>query len=61
MTNKIEKFETLLRIPEAKMEGGKRLKNINNNDRPTISIITVVLNGDKYLEEALKSLHQQKI
>ena len=26
MTNKIEKFETLLRIPEAKMEGGKRLK-----------------------------------
>ena len=60
MTNKIEKFETLLRIPEAKMEGGKRLKNINNNDRPTISIITVVLNGDKYLEEALKSLHQQK-
>jgi len=44
-------------------EGGLRTKNIfknNKNDAPLISIITVVLNGEKYLEESILSLHGQK-
>jgi len=44
-------------------EGGLRTKNIfknTKNDAPLISIITVVLNGEKYLEESILSLHGQK-
>jgi glycosyltransferase involved in cell wall biosynthesis len=60
MKNNIEKFKTVFSIPNAIIEGGKRLKNNNNLNQPTLSIITVVLNGEKYLEESFKSLHQQK-
>ena len=56
MKNNIEKFNTIFSIPNAIIEGGTRLK-IN---QPTLSIITVILNGEKYLEESFKSLHQQK-
>ena len=59
MKNNSEKFITKFKLTNAKIEGGKRLKN-NNERKPTISIITVVLNGGKYLEDALKSLYQQK-
>jgi glycosyltransferase involved in cell wall biosynthesis len=60
MKNNIKKFETVFSIPNAIIEGGTRLKNNNNFNQPTLSIITVVLNGEKYLEESFKSLHQQK-
>ena len=49
----IEKFTTKLRLESAKFEGGKRLEN-DNKKHPTVSIITVVLNGGKYLEDLLK-------
>jgi glycosyltransferase involved in cell wall biosynthesis len=60
MKNNIKKFETVFSIPNAIIEGGTRLKNNNNFNQPILSIITVVLNGEKYLEESFKSLHQQK-
>jgi glycosyltransferase involved in cell wall biosynthesis len=60
MKNNIKKFKTVFSIPNAIIEGGTRLKNNNNFNQPTLSIITVVLNGEKYLEESFKSLHQQK-
>jgi glycosyltransferase involved in cell wall biosynthesis len=60
MKNSIKKFKTVFSIPNAIIEGGTRLKNNNNFNQPTLSIITVVLNGEKYLEESFKSLHQQK-
>ncbi len=60
MKNNIEKFKTIFSMPNAIIEGGTRLKNNNNLNQPTLSIITVVLNGEKYLEESFKSLHQQK-
>ena len=60
MKNNIEKFNTIFSIPNAIIEGGTRLKNNNNFNQPTLSIITVILNGEKYLEESFKSLHQQK-
>ena len=61
MKNNIEKFNTIFSIPNAILEGGKRLKNNKNNFyQPTLSIITVVLNGDKYLDETFKSLHKQQ-
>ena len=60
MKNSIKKFKTVFSIPNAIIEGGTRLKNNNNFNQPILSIITVVLNGEKYLEESFKSLHQQK-
>lgn len=60
MKNNIKKFKTVFSIPNAIIEGGTRLKNNNNFNQPILSIITVVLNGEKYLEESFKSLHQQK-
>ncbi len=44
------------------IKGGLREKNIfkeNNIDQPLISIITPVLNNEKYLQECLNSLHNQ--
>ena len=43
-------------------EGGLRIKNIIKTDikeEPLITIITVTLNSEKYLEECLESLHSQ--
>ena len=39
-------------------EGGLRLKG-NNNKHPLFSIITVVFNGEKYLEQTIKSVINQ--
>ena len=65
MENKLNKnFESILTLKDNLQEGGLRTKNIlkkTNSDNPLISIITVVLNGDKYLEECIKSLQNQKI
>lgn len=45
-----------------KLKGGLRTKgNIksNSNSEPLISVITVVLNGEKYLEKAILSINRQ--
>ena len=57
-----ENFETIERLPSVIEEGGLRLKNISKNsqiNKPLITIITAVLNNEKYLEESLLSLHNQ--
>ena len=56
-------FESIDIIENIKKQGGLRTKGIlksNKNNEPLISIITVVLNNDKYLEEAIESLKVQK-
>lgn len=43
-------------------EGGNRLNNISrtfSDKKPLVSIITVVLNGEKYLEHTIKSVLEQ--
>ena len=59
MNSDNKKFESFFSIDNTIMEGGNRLKKIIS-DKPTISVITVVLNGEKYLEDAFKSLHKQE-
>ncbi|WP_218837968.1 glycosyltransferase family 2 protein [Candidatus Methanoperedens nitratireducens] len=48
---------------KTKLEGGLRTKGLSHKkswpDRPLISIITVVRNGQKYLEETIKSVINQ--
>ena len=49
-------------ILKNKIKGGLRDKaiiKINTNAKPLISVITVVLNGEKYLEEAISSIIKQ--
>ena len=61
MTN--ESFFSIEKIPGAKTEGGLRTRNIFKKkeiDKPLITVITVVLNNEKYLEECILSLHNQK-
>ena len=44
------------------LNGGLRKKNLfksNTQENPLISIITVVLNNEKYFQECLDSLHSQ--
>ena len=59
------KFESVLFLIEGenrKGEGGLRTKGYfkkSYNDKPLISIITVVYNGEKYLEETIKSVINQ--
>ncbi|MFA6144570.1 MAG: glycosyltransferase family 2 protein [Sulfurimonas sp.] len=64
--NKSEnKFESVLFLPEVegrKGEGGLRTNGYfkkSYNDKPLISIITVVYNGEKYLEETIQSVINQ--
>ena len=56
-------FKTFYRLPKKKQkrfdEGGKRLKKGNNKKKPFFSIITVVYNSEKYLEETFKSIFNQ--
>ena len=55
-------FESILSIKNCLAEGGLRTKNIFKSSlkkQPLISIITVVLNGEKHLEESIKSLINQ--
>lgn len=43
-------------------EGGKRINNISrisSEENPLVSVITVVLNGEKYLEQTIKSVLEQ--
>ena len=60
-----DKFETVLFLPEGenrKGEGGLRTKGYYKksfDDKPLISIITVVFNGEKYLEETIQSVINQ--
>jgi len=45
------------------LKGGLREKNIfktSNKVQPLITVITIVLNNEKYLQECLSSLHSQK-
>ncbi len=60
-----DKFETVLFLTEGKSrkdEGGLRTKGYfkkSYDDKPLIGIITVVFNGEKYLEETIKSAISQ--
>ncbi len=59
----IEKFKSIEKLPEVIFEGGLRTKKIFKNskiDKPLISVITAVYNNEKYLEESIKSLQNQK-
>ena len=49
-------------IIENKLQGGLRTKGVikhSSSVKPLISVITVVLNGDKYLEKAILSINEQ--
>lgn len=60
-----DKFESYLFLPEGedrKGEGGLRTQGYfkkSYDDKPLISIITVVFNGEKYLEETIQSVINQ--
>ena len=61
------KFETLDFYPLSKnkkrySEGGLRKNSVNKislPNKPLITIITVVFNGDKYLQETIDSIKKQ--
>lgn len=55
-----EFLNNIKRLDGAKEEGGLRFRNNFKNKNPKISIITAVLNNEKYLEESILSLHKQK-
>ncbi len=60
-----DKFESVLFLPEGeerKGEGGLRTRGYfkkSYEDKPLISIITVVYNGEQFLEETIKSIINQ--
>ena len=47
-------------LDKSVIQGGKRLNNGSVNSKPLFSIITVVYNNEKYLEETIKSVVNQK-
>ena len=56
------KFQLIDKFENAKEEGGLRINGKlkkNEENKPLISIITTVKNGDKYLQEAIDSLNAQ--
>ena len=59
-----EEFQNNLKILDsAEKDGGLRTKKIFKSslpNKPLITIITAVLNNEKYLEESILSLHKQK-
>ncbi len=59
----MKNFNSLIRVRKKKdkffIHGGKRFKK-NNHSKPLISIVTVVLNGEKYIENTIKSVLKQK-
>lgn len=65
VNNPDDKFETMLFLQEGdgrKGEGGLRTKGYfkkSYDNKPLISIITVVFNGEKYLEETIQSVISQ--
>ena len=60
-----DRFKSILFLPEneaRKGEGGLRIKGYfkkSYEDKPLISIITVVFNGEKYLEQTIQSVINQ--
>ena len=59
----MDKLEDLKFCDNKNLDGGLRKKGIfktSTNDKPLISIITTVLNNEKYLRECLDSIHQQE-
>ncbi len=59
----MNKLHTKFTLNSKKVEhGGKRVKNFKkeSNFKPLISVITVVKNNDKYLNETFKSVFSQK-
>jgi glycosyltransferase involved in cell wall biosynthesis len=59
----MEYFKTSEILSNAKIDGGLRKKGIfkkNKKDQPLLTIITAVLNNEKYLEESITSLQNQK-
>ncbi len=62
MKNLNENFATLETISEFDQHGGLRLKIDKNtkSDKPLLTIITATFNSEKYLEECLLSLYNQK-
>ena len=63
MTVPNKTFESILYANDPILHGGLRTKNVlkkKESNKPLISIITVVLNGEKYLEECILSLHAQQ-
>ena len=65
VNNPDDKFESVLFLPEdvgRKGEGGLRTKKYfkkSFKDKPLISIITVVFNGEQFLEETIQSVINQ--
>lgn len=65
INNQNDKFETILFLPEGenrKGEGGLRTKGYfkrSFKNKPLISIITVVFNGEKHLEETIQTVINQ--
>lgn len=65
INNQNDKFETILFLPEGenrKGEGGLRKKGYfkrSFKNKPLISIITVVFNGEKHLEETIQTVINQ--
>lgn len=63
--NRADKFETMLWLPKGKHrqgEGGMRLQNNYKKSypyKPLISIITVVYNGERFLEKTIHSVIRQ--
>ena len=60
--NETIKFKNIDFAENVVEHGGVRIKKIfkeSKKDNPLITIITTVLNGDKYLEESIESLHNQ--
>ncbi len=60
--NETIKFKNIDFAENVIEHGGVRVKKIfkeSKKDNPLITIITTVLNGDKYLEESIESLHNQ--
>ncbi|GIT99335.1 glycosyltransferase family 2 protein [Sulfurovum sp. TSL1] len=61
-----DKFETVLFLPEGenrKGEGGLRIQGYfkkSYDDKPLVSIITVVFNGEKHLEQTIQSVINQR-
>ena len=57
-------YKNLYTFAKSNQEGGLRVDNNENQNltqkKPLISVITVTLNSEKYLEESILSLHQQK-
>ena len=58
-----ESFSSIEKLKDIEIEGGLRTKKIFKKTqikKPLITIITATLNSEKYLEESILSLHNQK-